>query len=68
MLALGEKQCIKKHLRVKQATKGKKMAGCRWDVTVKCRFDGSIVRYKAWLVVKDYTQTYGWNYQETFHI
>ena len=33
---------------------------------VKHRADGSIKRYKAWLVGKGFTQTYGVDYKETF--
>lgn len=44
----------------------KKIVGCKWVFTVKCRADGSIERYKARLVAKEFTQTYEINYQETF--
>jgi len=40
--------------------------GCRWVYTLKYRLDGSVDHYKARLVAKAYTQTYGTNYFETF--
>ena len=44
----------------------KKIVGCRWVFVVKDNADGTIERYKARLVAKWYTQSYGVDYQETF--
>ena len=43
------------------------VVGCRQVYTFKYRPDGSVDSYKARLVAKEYTQTYGVGYFETFH-
>ncbi|KAG8491054.1 hypothetical protein CXB51_014208 [Gossypium anomalum] len=51
---------------VSDLPKGKKTIGCKWIFTTKFKPDGRIDRYKARLVAKAFTQTYGLDYDETF--
>jgi hypothetical protein len=41
---------------------GKKAVGCKWVFTVKQSLEGTIERYKARLVARGYSQTYGIDY------
>lgn len=45
---------------------GKRTLACRWVFVVKHKADGTVERFKARLVAKRYTQSYGINYQEIF--
>ena len=42
--------------------KEKKTVGCKWVFTIKSKADGSVERYKARLVAKRFTQTFGIDY------
>jgi Reverse transcriptase (RNA-dependent DNA polymerase) len=44
----------------------KKAVGYKWVFTVKQNPEGKVERYKARLVVKGYSLTYGIDYDETF--
>ncbi|CAN1127242.1 Retrovirus-related Pol polyprotein from transposon TNT 1-94 [Linum perenne] len=49
-----------------QLPTGKRPVGCKWIFTTKYHSDGSVERYKARLVARGFTQSFGIDYQETF--
>lgn len=40
--------------------------GCKWNFNQKYNANGTLERYKTWLVAKCYTQTYRVDYLEAF--
>ena len=63
-----EMQALKKNgtWEISDLPSGKHPVGCKWIFTVKYKADGSVDRFKARLVAKWFTQSYGIDYQETF--
>ena len=65
---LEEMEALKKNKTWELVTlpKDKEPVGCKWVYTIKHNPEGKVERYKAQLVAKGYTQTYGVDYEETF--
>jgi Reverse transcriptase (RNA-dependent DNA polymerase) len=57
---------LEKNKRGKYICYQKKPIGCKWVYKIKYHSNYTVERYKANLVVKRYTQTYGINYYEIF--
>lgn len=49
-----------------RASKREKAVNYKWVYTAKQDSNGKMERYKARLVAKDYSHTYGIDYEETF--
>ena len=45
---------------------GKNVIGCKWVFRIKCKANGSIKKYKAWLVTCGFMQIHGVDYFETY--
>ena len=45
---------------------GKIAIGCKWVYKIKTRSDGTVDRYKTFIIARGFTQEYGNDYEETF--
>lgn len=45
-----------------------KLVPCRWVCTIKHNLDGTVIRYKARWVAKDFPQVYGIDYNDIFSL
>ena len=63
-----EMQVLKKNdtWDIVELPKGKYLVDRKWVFTIKYKSDGNINRYKAQLVAKGFTQSFGVDYNETF--
>ena len=63
-----EVQALKKNgtWELSNLPQGKKTVSCKWIFSIKYNTEGSVNRYKARLVVKEFTQSYSVDYEETF--
>jgi hypothetical protein len=55
-------------LALSTTTKGRDVIGCKWVYKIKRKFDGSLDRYKDYLVAKGYKQRFGIDYEDTFSL
>ncbi|XP_057761137.1 uncharacterized mitochondrial protein AtMg00820-like [Arachis stenosperma] len=57
---------LNKTWRLVDCPAGVKPVGCKWVYRIKRKPDGSIDRYKARIMAKEFTQTEGVDFLETF--